>query len=251
MKKIIVVSLLLFISLLSAKSMAISITTYRLLINNTQPEADFYVFSNEIYDQACNITLRDYVFDKNGNSKEHKGSERPDISAKKLLRYSPRRFELKAGASQKVHFKYRRKKSKIPTEYRSYLSLDCKQLNEKRESKAQTDIKPNLRHNIPIIVRTGNIEVDIKFSEINVTNNIISFSLNKSGKRSVYGDVVLINNQNNEEIHRKRAVSLPVEVDKMSIILPLLKLSPNLIDIQFIEDKKLSGDANVKVSVIN
>jgi hypothetical protein len=251
MKKLIVVSSLLLISLLSGKSMAISITTYRLLINNTQPEADFYVFSDEIFDQACKITLRDYVFDENGNSKEHEGSELPDISAKKLLRYSPRNFELKAGASQKVHFKYRRMSSKTPTEYRSYLALDCKQLNEQRQSRAQTDIKPNLRHNIPIIVRTGNIEIDIKFSAINVTNNILSFSLSKSGERSVYGDIVLINNQTNEEIHRQRAVSLPVEVDKVSISLPLLALSPNLIDIQFIEDEQLSGDSIVKVSVIN
>lgn len=253
MKKLIVVSLLLFISLLSANSMAISITAYRVLIDNTQPEADFYIFSDEIDDQACRISLRDYVFDENGKSKVHEGRELADISAQKLLRYSPRNFELKAGSSQKVHFKFRRKKSKIPTEYRSYLSLDCKQLNEKKQSDSQTEITPHLRHNIPIIVRTGKIEVDIKLSKINVnvTDNIVSFTLGKSGKRSVYGDIVLINKQNNEEVYRKKAVSLPLEVDKVSITLPLVKLSPNLLEIQFIEDKELSGDANLKVSLIN
>jgi P pilus assembly chaperone PapD len=251
MKKLTKLGLLLVLPLLSAKTMAFTVSTYRLFLNNDSPEQDFYVSNRDALDQDCRIILKDIFFDENGKVKEYQGKDlakiTAKISAKELLRYSPKSFQITSGSNQKVRFKYRRKKTTLPTEYRSYLSLTCSELNDETSGTSVTkkgpQIQAQVRHNIPIIVRMDDIEVDVKFTRITTVNNSVSFSLVKTGKRSIYGDIVMVNNKTNEEIHRKRAISLPVEVGRSSFTLPLFNLSPTLIDLKFIENNELGVNA--------
>jgi P pilus assembly chaperone PapD len=249
MKNLKSVSLTLILLLLSHKSAAIAFSSYRLLLDNKNPEAEFIISSQDPYEQLCTLGLTDIVFDENEKRVPQEGAGLPAISARNLFRYSPKEFKIAPGGYQQIRFKYRRKRTKTPAEYRSYLSFSCESLAKVTKSNEQTSIKPQIRYHLPVIVRTGDIAVEVNFSDLEIANKKVTFTLSRSGKRSIYGNLEVINNKTKKVIHLQKGITLPLEVTKKELTLPILNVDPALIDIQFVEDKNGSGDVVAKISL--
>jgi len=224
--------IIVLLSLISQQAYAVALSTYRIKLDNSNTETEFFVFNKSLITQQCSITLIDILYNENGDEISYEGTELPPISAKKHLKYSPRHFDLKGHNSQSVRFKYRRKRTSNPQEFRSYLSLLCDNIIDDETAKLQISVTPRLRINIPIIVRTGDIPVEIKFSKITYANDKLSIGVTKIGERSIYGNLEVVNKTTGKVIVLQKAFSLHAEVTKKlhvftlkTLILPMLLFS--------------------------
>jgi len=246
--KIYLLATALLVSLISQQAYAVALSAYRIKLDTANPETEFLVFNKSVIAQQCSIKLTDIIYDKKGDKILHKGSGLPDISAKKHLKYSPKSFVLKGKNSQSIRFKYRRKRTNTPQEFRSYLSLLCDNIIDESSSELQINVTPRLRINIPIIVRTGDIPVEVKFSKMSYLKDKLSIEVTKSGARSIYGNLEVLNKSTGKVIHLQKGFSLHAEVTTNTHEFMLKKLDLDNIDIQFVEDKQLSGELSIRKS---
>lgn len=245
-----VCSLFTFIFLLISQDVfAVGISTYRIKLDNDKTESEFIVFNKSAINQQCSITLSDISFNEFGERVKTQDPDPLDISAKKLLRYSPKNFQIVGNGSQSIRFQYRRKRTSSPQEYRSYLSLMCDSVLNDALLETQVSITPKLRINVPIIVRTGEIPVEVMFSNTSYNNGKLTVEVTKVGKRSVYGLLEVVNRTTGEVISVQKGFSLHTEVTKNTHEFFIKNLDVSNIDIQFREDTQLSGDLVIKQSL--
>lgn len=122
----------------------------------------------------------------------------------KMVRYSPRQITLSPGQSQIVRLMLRKPKGLADGEYRSHMLLqalpkttksDIAKAVDEDSGEISVEITTIIGVSIPVIVRNGNLT-----SELSLTNaryvkstdqeskSYVSFDMNRSGKRSTYGD---------------------------------------------------------------
>lgn len=236
---------ILFLSSLNANALGLS--TYRIYLDDEHNQQNFVVYNRDSFHQDCQIAKRHFIYDEYGKMSEYEGKNLPKIAADDLFRYSPRKFRLESGAVQTVRFKLRRKKHQEPLEYRTYISVDCKEDKNSKNSKdsqvkGNLHLIPRLRHNVPVVVRTGKLDAKLFFDDVVVKNKSVMFSFNKDGNRSTYGDIVLINKNNDKVIGKLPSVSLPLEKKMMNSSFFMGDVSIDDLVLSFIEDKELSGE---------
>ncbi len=128
-----------------------------------------------------------------------------------MLRYSPRQVTLKAGGSQTVRISLRKPASLANGEYRSHLQFDrlpdvegSTDL-EKTAKPASTDFAIRLTAlvgaSIPVIVRHGDTSANVTLDTLVLEHAakvegqagnppLLAFHMNRSGSRSVYGNLL-------------------------------------------------------------
>ena len=137
------------------------------------------------------------------------------IHAGDMIRYSPRRVDIKSKGSQTIRLAIRRPKDLPDGEYISHLAL--KQIpnkevlvenesvnNASQEKELILKVQPVLKIAIPVIVRKGNLQAsaalsDISNVQVNEANSYIQFKLHREGNRSLYGDVEIYELDSNEK----------------------------------------------------
>jgi len=114
-----------------------------------------------------------------------------------VLRYSPRQVTLKPGQSQMVKFSMKGAGSIAPGEYRSHVlfqgnpdtSKGADIERGKDENKISVRIVPVYGISIPVIVRKGVLTAEASLSHVRLQDKTLSFVIERSGTKSVYGDV--------------------------------------------------------------
>jgi len=132
-------------------------------------------------------------------------SDEEHIRAGDMIRYSPRRVDIKSKGSQTIRLAIRRPKNLPDGEYISHLAL--KQIPNKQapivndinndaslEKELSLKVQPILKIAIPVIVRKGELHASAALSDIsnvhvNDASAYIQFTLGRDGNRSLYGDV--------------------------------------------------------------
>ena len=132
-------------------------------------------------------------------------SDKEQIRAGDMIRYSPRRVDIKSKGSQTIRLAIRRPKNLPDGEYISHLAL--KQIPNKQasivndanndasqEKELTLKVQPILKIAIPVIVRKGELHAsaalsDISTVQVNDASAYIQFTLGREGNRSLYGDV--------------------------------------------------------------
>lgn len=124
-----------------------------------------------------------------------------------LIRYAPRQVTLEPNVAQTVRLLLRKPPDLAAAEYRSHLLFravpattagsDIERLDpEGREIGIQ--LSPIYGVSIPIIVRHGELDLDLSVTELALTrkseegDNVLDFRLNRGGERSFYGDVTAL-----------------------------------------------------------
>jgi len=184
--------------------------------------------------------------------------------ADKMLRISPRRVTLKPGQHQNVRVLARKPKDLEDGEYRSHMNFtiipqdeptEREQENINDESDALTiNIKANFGVTIPVIVRHGEVSATSEIKDLNIKTDKdgaknLSFSINRKGNRSLYGDIfVLYNNAEGKEYILKSMGGLAVYTpnDKRTFTIKLdvpdgVDINKGTIEVQYKEKAKAGG----------
>ncbi len=171
-------------------SQAISTSAYRTYLDSDKPTTTFSVQNSNIEGQDCTLKLTHYNYDENSELSRVPEGEIPENSASKWVRFSLRK---KANAKA--------------AECRSYLIVDCEAVSALDGKKGLIAIKPKLLHHVPVIARNGKLEAEISIADINVEGYTLSFSVERSGKRSAYGDTELLHKVSDEVISSHKPFS--------------------------------------------
>jgi P pilus assembly chaperone PapD len=242
---------------LPCASQAVSLTTYRIYLDNDNRIESFILFSKGVANEDCKARLAHYNFDAQGQmSNEIKGKELPEHSAKPWIRYSPKQFTITPGKPQTVRLILRRKANAEPKEYRSYLSILCHKAVPATapniiQDRPTFSLKPNLIQNVPIVVRTGRLEATASFTDMLIKDKMLTVNLTRQGNRSIYGEIRLTDKKNGQVYAQVSGVSLYNETTSYALKYNLSKL-PELSNLQleFIEDKNYGGSLLIKQDVI-
>ncbi|WP_158769194.1 hypothetical protein [Paraglaciecola sp. L1A13] len=235
-------------TLISSYSHALGLSTFRIYLDNDQRTKNFIVYNKDEYTQHCKQFLRHYEINVDGELKALPLDVVPDIAANAWIRFSPRHFSVAPGTSQTVKFQLKRRAKTIAAEYRAHLSLECSydQDEVKLNNDIQYGLQPTLRHNIPIVVRTGKLEASIQFDHLNISGETLSVDILRSGERSVSGKLELIDSRSNQVISKQQHVNIYQEMEFKNV-----KLSTNGIDqahliLKFSEKDELTGPVVVE-----
>jgi len=233
---------------------AVSLTSHRIFLDKEHRTESFVIFNRQLQAENCQLSLQDYRFDKAGNMGKvivNNNGVLPKNSVKNLVRFSPKKFEIKGGASQTVRFSLRRKANALASEYLSYLSINCGKSFAKQTDRGLIALSPRLVHKVPIVARTGKLSAKINFSEIHLDNEgKLAFKLNRSGSRSIYGVLEIINQTNDKRVNYLQGVSVYVPSDyrKFDFALPE-DIDVNTLRIRFTEDKKYGGNLSITTDI--
>jgi P pilus assembly chaperone PapD len=120
----------------------------------------------------------------------------------KYLRIFPRKVVLPPGESQTIRMQYRKPADLKDGEYRSHLYFRAEKevsalgmnTTQSDTTKMSVSITPVFGISIPVIIRNGNLDYKMSLSDaaltaVNDTISNLSFSINRSGNRSSYGNL--------------------------------------------------------------
>jgi hypothetical protein len=241
----------------SFSSQAVSLTSYRLYLDDNNRTESFIVFARGNVPEKCSLQLKHFNFDDNGNMSLDKGENIPDNSSAPWIRFSPKNFTVQPRTPQTIRFTMRRKPNTAANEYRSYLAVSRKDVVNEVEKATAADrptvtVQPNLVQNVPIIVRTGPLVATAQFDDIEIKNGTITANLKRSGARSLYGRLSLVNNKTDEEYRYFSSLSIYPETSthqfnfsiKGDAIPPLEDLA-----LLFVENENYGGSLTIKKNV--
>lgn len=141
-----------------------------------------------------------------------------------MIRYAPRRIVLAPGASQQIRLMLRRPKDLPDGEYRSHFWIQPEAEAEKftppsaEEGKKApaVQIKMLTGMTVPVFVRSGKLTASAKITDgkaIRAGNQIkLSFTLNRDGNRSLYGDFDMM--CGSVVAHQVRGIAVYTEITK-------------------------------------
>jgi P pilus assembly chaperone PapD len=239
------------ITFASLSSQAVHLSTYRIYLDDDERTKSFIVFNRNTGSQDCRLKLRHYDFDEQGNMFDYKTNELPENSAKNWVRFSPKKFTLTPANSQTIRFSMRRKAKAQSAEYRSYLVVDCGAAESPTEKKQMISIKPKLIHNVPIIVRMGELNANVKLTDFTFTKDTFNFFIERSGDRSIYGDIELVDKESGERISYQLNFSMYPETSKQSFKLSMHGHNPADLKVRFIENSKFGGEITLEKDLIS
>ncbi|WP_158769193.1 hypothetical protein [Paraglaciecola sp. L1A13] len=179
----------------------ISLSTQRIYVDQKHSSTNFDIKNRDSTAQKCDLGITYFEFDENGIMSAYSGVSPPDNAAENVVRFSPKHFVIKPNAKQTVRFRLRRKSDTPVVEHRSYVTLQCKstQASEKisvNGELASIPLRSQLQQNIPLIVRPRKLDATLKFSDVTLVDNKLSFVLSREGTKSVYGKVTVVNKSN-------------------------------------------------------
>lgn len=163
------------------------------------------------------ISFTEMRMDEHGNFTEIKEPGENELFSSRYIRYSPRQVTLEPDIGQTIRLMVRKPENLPAGEYRSHLLMHATpddagmdiQNNNKKDS-IKINLTPIFRLTIPIIIRHGEMDAEFTFTntlfmhdESSPTKKPrISTILNRSGQRSIYGDITISYQSNitNQEV---------------------------------------------------
>jgi P pilus assembly chaperone PapD len=234
---------------LPLSAQAISISAFRIYLDADKPTTSFTVHNPDVEHQGCELKLTHYNFDENSELVNVPEGEIPANSASPWIRFSPQKFTLTPANSQTIRFTLRKKANAEPAEYRSYLVVDCDAVSEIDNETRLISIKPKLMHNVPVIVRNGNLDATISVTNQKIEDDSLYFSVERSGSRSVYADVALVNKRTDEVIASQTGFSIYPESQRYFFKLGIKGFQPEDLFIRVTENIHYGGNLALETDV--
>jgi hypothetical protein len=189
----------------------LSIFPTRIVLEKNQRSAQVELMNNGTEPVSYRINLVNRRMGENGELMEIDQAIDGELFAEPLLRFSPRQVQIQPGSSQIVRILVRKPSDLLVGEYRSHLQFDRLPQTggaSSIESSQKTDgqeigvvITALVGASIPVILRHGDTAVSVSLSNLKMESNgtgaatppapELMFTMNRSGTRSVYGDLVV------------------------------------------------------------
>lgn len=179
----------------------------RIVLEKNQRAAQVELMNNGAAPETYRINL---VNRRMGETGEFIAIEAPgpgELFADPLLRYSPRQVTVQPGSSQTVRILLRKPTDLAPGEYRSHLQFDrvadttgassIEQADKAGDKAIGVVITALIGASIPVIVRQGDTQASVTLSDLALqpatgeAGPALGFQINRSGNRSVYGDLAV------------------------------------------------------------
>ena len=121
-----------------------------------------------------------------------------ELSAEKIIQYSPRQVELVPGSGQTIRIVLRKPADLPVGEYRSHLLFTrLPDANLKNGDTSGVIVTPLIGASIPIIIENGATTAEVKLTQLKYLKAkpnepaILELHIERSGNRSVYGDIIV------------------------------------------------------------
>ena len=213
---------------LSAKDAnALRVSMKRIIFEGSSRSEILTIINNTNETQTYRLGWKKYKMSERNSLRAMKeGADDGGILwADKMLRFAPRRVTIPAGGSQQIRLLLRRPKDIQQAEYRSHLWIVTESKPEKFDIQAKHGeqmiklaVQPGIA--LPIFVRHGELEgeaniADAKLSKV-AGGLSVSFTLNRVGSTSVYGDFDFVckDGSKNVVLKQVRGISVYTEINK-------------------------------------
>jgi P pilus assembly chaperone PapD len=185
------------------------------------------------------VSFLQYTMTEDGKFELVENPSDGQMAADPYLRVFPRKVTLAPKESQVVRLQLRRKPDMQAGEYRSHLYFRAEKesaplsLEAKKDSKLMAvQITPVFGISIPVIIRSGNVNVTSSLSDMKLENQQdtitnLKLVINRTGNISIYGDLVaeyIPVNGKPVEIGLARGVAVYTSISKRNFSLRLQKL---------------------------
>lgn len=183
-----------------------------------------------------------YRMTEEGTLEQIKGEEVIEFSAKRLLRYSPKRATIPPLGIQAIRFSVRKPRNLEDGEYRAVLKITGTEVNS---TGLGINVRSRLSYNLPIIIRHGELTADVSLLEPQLVNQngIMQVQLwqERKGNRSLYGGFVVTDEEGNE-VGRLNGIGLYPPIERRKVLIPLTEEAKGKLTITFTEDLKYGGN---------
>ncbi len=183
----------------------------RIEIEKNQRAAQVELINRGLTPESYRISVVNRRMTETGQIVPAETTEQDERFATHMLRYSPRQVTLKAGESQTVRISLRKPAGLPNGEYRSHLqfdrlpdvegSSDIEQAVSPEQGQIAIRLSALIGASIPVIVRHGDTVANVTLDALAITSStqvngqadglpLLDFHLNRSGNRSVYGNLL-------------------------------------------------------------
>ena len=185
----------------------LSVMPTRIVFEGRTRTAEVVLSNRGAETETFRITFKNMRMLEDGSYEDIEEARENERFADNLIRYSPRQIVLEAGTSQTVRLMLRKPSGLADGEYRSHMYFRA----IPKPSSASDIEEPDLKGDqisiqittifgitIPVIVRNGKLSGAVEFSDLALDLPVdtlslpnLSFLLNRTGDRSVYGDFTI------------------------------------------------------------
>lgn len=250
-RTLMLITLFIMFATLNANA-SINLSAYRVYMDDKQPRTEMMIINNESVPQECTTSIRHHKYTEGGSFEVLPDGVVPDWSALNLMRYSPKNFTIAPKTMQVIKFVKRRRLNSSDGEFLAILSLVCsgrQNTSNLANSNQPVSIAPRLRHNLPIVIRNGELSAEITFRNVLVEEEVVTFELARDGERSVYGVINLVDVEKNELIDSVKNVSIYPGSSFKSF--KLLHKNVSKLQLQFVENPEFGGQLTITENVNN
>ncbi|WDE00012.1 molecular chaperone [Thalassomonas actiniarum] len=224
----------------------LALSEFRLFFDNKTKTNSLVIRNTENTPLQYTIQVIHMDMTEEGTLVEVDNTQAMPFSAKKLLRYSPRRGIIEGNSRQAVRFSIRKPANLAAGEYRAVLKITGSAAKSSGANGLSMNSK--LAYNIPVIVRHGKLSATstIKNPQLIMQNSRPAIQLwqQLSGERSLYGDFVL-RNENNDEIGRVNGIAVYPPLARRKVYIPMTQDSRGKVTIEYQERAKYGGNIEI------
>jgi P pilus assembly chaperone PapD len=207
----------------------------RVVMTDRERTAQVDIINTSQMNASYKISLVRKRMTDTGNFEDVVTPEPAEKFTDELVKFSPRQVTLLPGAGQTIRMMFKMPGTLEEGEYRSHLVFTkmvagISDLSEKDAADPGTvsmRVKANIGVSIPVIARHGKLEaqaaidpLSVKLTTVEPKQQLVGFTLTRSGTRSVYGDVVVYRGEEKVAVgngfaiytpNLKRKVGVPVK----------------------------------------
>ncbi|MFZ3088149.1 MAG: fimbria/pilus periplasmic chaperone [Methylotenera sp.] len=178
----------------------------RVVLEPKQRSAQLQIMNRGNKPETYRINIVNRRMTENGEIVPADTPQAGEHFASDMLRYSPRQVTLKPGVAQIIRIIVRKPANLADGEYRSHLQFDrvpdtnsksdLEAINKPEPGQLSISIEALIGASIPVIVRHGETIASASLDNLALeptkenTQPTLTFGINRSGNRSVYGDLV-------------------------------------------------------------
>jgi hypothetical protein len=177
------------------------ITPRRVVFEGNKRVAELNLVNTGSDTSRYNVSVVQYRMTENGAFQEITEPDPGQLFADKNLRFFPRSVTLAPNEAQTIKMQVFNLDKLSPGEYRSHVyfravprQIALGETDTKKDSNAvSVQIVPIFGITIPVIIRIGNLNVNVSISDIKLTDvngsRVLGLTINRTGSMSVYGDL--------------------------------------------------------------
>jgi P pilus assembly chaperone PapD len=182
------------------------------------------------------INFIQYRMTEKGELQEITAADAGASVASEIVRYFPKQVFLAPGESQTVRVQVTKPEGLPEGEYRSHLYFRSVPLHQRSEatpsstdtSELSVKITPVFGVSVPVIVRNGELTATVGISDPQVVDapngKMIRFQLDRSGTKSVYGEIsmdLVMANGETKSVGGIKGVSVYTPLTRREVVLPI------------------------------